>query len=703
MCSCAKLTVFISAVISTFMFAEIYTFLTNVDLIKVTPDSDSGFYVNGIMCTMAKESDYDYCDNMARMMAYAAEIKHFDIISEPITTIAPTATTTMPTLAPTIAPTIDNSSICISGSSRTEINGKYEYSSWNFEFNGPIYNNSQNDLYLYPYITSSDHKKYAIGTNTSHYYRIGHYYCKIPSSSNPMTPLDCYNGNGQQFRTYNGSAWGDDKSAVLTLCESKSPTTAPHTQTPTRAPHTPTKSPILSAKLTYGSLCFIGAKNTTYDGTYQFSKTSTNISGLIWKHYQYDIYLYPFGDEFIQWKVSDLYNMTNTTLLCDASATTDGYYAILDEGCYNWQEYVDSGWVENDEITILPGECGSVMPSHDWDCSKFTNYQNPKKIWNRFKSFYYYLVFLITFAVLYGLVCLIHDWTLMDWIHDETNLLDVSFLPVSDEEFIFSYFMLRGINNCMKGGNRCCCLICYVPIALFLSLVVCIELLMVPFCYVFASCFCCNLCNGLKSASASCVGLLRLLMCFSTMALLYHITYGFNFSIESVNANDKCECSCNYVFYESDYRTFCLVTVLFFGSSALFLWTWVKEANSGNHFLYLITYELPIEYAHRINPDNCAGDMIEMELLLPQLQNETEQKKKDETEQMPVVTGNESQPGAGRATGAADDVGTQQEEKKEEDVDPNALAWEHIIHDVGIDVDNGKCGFVYRLLLLSLL
>ena len=36
----------------------------------------------------------------------------------------------------------------------------------------------------------------------------------------------------------------------------------------------------------------------------------------------------------------------------------------------------------------------------------------------------------------------------------------------------------------------------------------------------------------------------------------------------------------------------------------------MKEPLLGQHFLYLIIYELSIDQAHTINPDDCTGDMM---------------------------------------------------------------------------------------------
>eukprot|EP01084_Bolivina_argentea_P103076 184656_1 len=712
------------------LFYGIYAFLTNVDVIRVMPD---GYYFNkGIRC---EDGEYDYCHNVARTMAHAAEINAFDIITELTTTTSTTETPTSgPTLSPTLSPTIDNSSICVSGSTRqTKINGRYIYSSWNFELNGPIYNNTQNDLYLYPYIwpDSTPSKRYYIGRNTSS--NTIYSSCYIPDSfkilfiSKTITPLDCYYKNGQ-LRTWNRSTWASDLSAVLGLCETKEPTTASPTETPTKSPIQPTTPPTLSATLAYGNLCFMGANNATYDGTYQFFAISdrSSVSGLIWKHSLHDIYLYPFNDSgSIQWKAGESYNIANTSLSCNASATYNGYYAILDEGCYNWQEHVfPSGWITNNKILILPGDCGSVVPLHEWKCSAYTHYRDgvdhPDKIWNKFSSFRVYLDFIITFAVLYGLFCIIHDCIL---IYFKQNPDSVSFSPESHEELLLPFIAIY-----------CCCIDCnndavkMIYVIFFMP----IDFLIAP---IFSCCCCCDystdgdddstdgdddstdICRRCLESSASFVGLSRIFMCLLTSALFYKVSWGISFSIQSLDENKCKECSCNYIFTKNDYWMFFCTTVTFIVLSGIFLYSWIKEASTGNHFLYLLQYRLPIKHAHAINPDDSTAHMFKEIELIP-LSSQAN------SVQMSVITRDANVSGGTINNGGAEEKDIndteytddndalpytiQQQLQQQNVANNNANVSEQNEAAVGSrmkrikkDENNKKFGFAYRIVLVS--
>ena len=90
--------------------------------------------------------------------------------------------------------------ICIHSTINTRINGKYEYSLWDNQRNGPIYYNAVSTMYLYPWIFSNGNKAYLIHQNITN--SIVYSGCDIPSSSNPMSPFQCFNDNGQQLKSF---------------------------------------------------------------------------------------------------------------------------------------------------------------------------------------------------------------------------------------------------------------------------------------------------------------------------------------------------------------------------------------------------------------------------------------------------------------------------------------------------------------------
>ena len=127
-------------------------------------------------------------------------------------------TTSSTTLSSTISSTtwLNLTAICIVSKIQTAINGRYVYDTWENKDNGPIFYNSVRDTYLYPHIWSeTGNKRYYIGPNISS--TAIHAYCKIPTSSNPMSPYDCYNDDGHQLISTVSSEWIQDD-ATLSSC-----------------------------------------------------------------------------------------------------------------------------------------------------------------------------------------------------------------------------------------------------------------------------------------------------------------------------------------------------------------------------------------------------------------------------------------------------------------------------------------------------
>ena len=88
------------------------------------------------------------------------------------------------------------------------INGRYQYHSWNSMYNGPIYYNSIQNVYLYPWKDFSDvyPRRYLFHKNVTN--TIGYAYCRILVKSDPdMSPEDCYYG-----QTYPLHAWVGNES-----------------------------------------------------------------------------------------------------------------------------------------------------------------------------------------------------------------------------------------------------------------------------------------------------------------------------------------------------------------------------------------------------------------------------------------------------------------------------------------------------------
>eukprot|EP01083_Nonionella_stella_P081388 224153_1 len=84
--------------------------------------------------------------------------------------------------------------ICITNSLRSDVDGTYDFKSFNSALNGPVYYNSVNEKYLYPYI--DDEYKYLIQPYSDIFSDSASSYCAIdnPLSGYIFDPHDCFKG-----------------------------------------------------------------------------------------------------------------------------------------------------------------------------------------------------------------------------------------------------------------------------------------------------------------------------------------------------------------------------------------------------------------------------------------------------------------------------------------------------------------------------
>ena len=127
-----------------------------------------------------------------------------------------------PTQSPTSSPTSPSqnyfpNSLCVNGevSNPFDLNGKYEYHSFDSNLNAPNYYKPDNNLYIYPYIASSGVYRWCIGTNLD---------SRTVRAKAPATNHDSiFDSNGQwkvasfDYGGYN-AGWIDEPTMNITEC-----------------------------------------------------------------------------------------------------------------------------------------------------------------------------------------------------------------------------------------------------------------------------------------------------------------------------------------------------------------------------------------------------------------------------------------------------------------------------------------------------
>eukprot|EP01083_Nonionella_stella_P081387 224151_1 len=116
--------------------------------------------------------------------------------------------------------------ICITNSLRSNLDGTYHFKNFNSALNGPVYYNSENKKYLYPYI--DDEYKYLIQSYSSISSGACSASCVIdnPPSGYIFDPHDCFKG----WRTYDytNDVWREDQNMrLLVNCQAPADSTSP--------------------------------------------------------------------------------------------------------------------------------------------------------------------------------------------------------------------------------------------------------------------------------------------------------------------------------------------------------------------------------------------------------------------------------------------------------------------------------------------
>ena len=250
----------------------------------------------------------------------------------------------------------------------------------------------------------------------------------------------------------------------------------------------------------------------------------------------------------------------------------------------------------------------------DWRCELYTDYSDASLFESfifTFSSFTIYFIVLITFVLFYGIFSIIHDWTL---VKNKHNLDILSFFPDHQtwQDFRISYFIWKFASHCFC--DCCCCHILWVlifvwPILIGFALDMLYPHILWPIVAMLRSSHQKHKIHTIRYISAWWVGLSLFIMNSGTTTQIAHISSGFSFDIPSKDTS-QCRCFCNYIFPESDYYKLLLTTFTFAALTMNFLYSWTMETFYAKHYLYLIKYSLPIEQAHKINPDNCTGSMM---------------------------------------------------------------------------------------------
>eukprot|EP01084_Bolivina_argentea_P106340 190314_1 len=528
-------------------------------------------------------------------------------------------------------------SLCLSGSKFPEYDGTYTYNFTISDSNELVWYNSINKQYIFPwgikwyvgpdYMDGSRHLECGNATTTdSGYYSL----------------LDAGCDNWREYLI--GAGWEANNEITIKhgACNESLP---------------------VQADLSYYSLCLSNSIHTL-NGTYNFYKVISDPDGLVWKHSKslyYYLYPYHSGHQVV-WQVGSNYSTNLMRLYCaHAGATIDGYYDILEVGCYPWYEWNGKNWTVNPEILITGGSCIQDTDSNvnhtnrtnqtnqltttestwkrdivnityvqalaEWDCGSHTDFSQIS-FNETFSSAENYLITVMTLALIYFFFAVIHDSTLIYYKQD-LNL--VSFIPTNYDEYylvttmfrIMPYWFEKFVTYITENCNCFCigilsivvmglpALALWTVFTIIFWLIDLIHMLIVRPIMV---------CFGMKQKlynipticyiSAGWIGVTRFSMAIVTMLMLIKwSTEAFFTDIPSLNPH-LCDCRCVYILKEWDWYKLLGTTVLFTTFNIQFLWSWTMETIHGNDFLYLISYTLPIKYAHRINPEECTGSMM---------------------------------------------------------------------------------------------
>eukprot|EP01084_Bolivina_argentea_P199266 341000_1 len=198
-------------------------------------------------------------------------------------------------------------------SSRSYINGAYQWSFWNSNVNGSGYHNHETNISIYPFIKTGGRYRYYIGRNISSTSMLA--YCKINLNHSEFSDGNIFNVDDCVRNWYIGTGGNDDArlsflrdpNMVVTSCQ---------------------------------DVCVSGNNYSAVDGTYVFSHFDFSKNGSIYYCSLCAAFLYPIiKDGDFYWKVGSDYTSPNAWSSCNLGNISNGY---LGDCMGKWKSYHSS-------------------------------------------------------------------------------------------------------------------------------------------------------------------------------------------------------------------------------------------------------------------------------------------------------------------------------------------------------------------------
>eukprot|EP01084_Bolivina_argentea_P166939 289799_1 len=280
-------------------------------------------------------------------------------------------------------------------------------------------------------------------------------------------------------------------------------------------------------------------------------------------------------------------------------------------------------------VTYIPpegdGYCDNISYDANSNCTDYNSAEyvsrcqayvdlSTRSIFYIFTSFRNYLIILILCTAIWSASSIIHDCVL---INNKNNLNSVAFFPQSLDEFYLSSHIVSFWESYEKYEQEHECI---APTLMLLFLEICgIPYLLTPLVDVILAHTIYPILKCCKSPEKSIqiigymseawVGVARACASIATICIVYWSVFGLSAMIEPANI-PNCECQCYFTFKQNDFSRLLFVTSLFVIVNVRFLWSWTMNAKYDLHYLYLVSYTLPIKWVNIINPNKLVGNMM---------------------------------------------------------------------------------------------
>eukprot|EP01084_Bolivina_argentea_P217076 368636_1 len=114
--------------------------------------------------------------------------------------------------------------------------------------------------------------------------------------------------------------------------------------------------------------------------------------------------------------------------------------------------------------------------------------------------------------------------------------------------------------------------------------------------------------NCIISYSSGMVGIARFGLVVCSATLTYFAAAGIPKTITS--SSDKCNCNCLFILKSANFWSYLSVTYVLVLVNLNFMISWFNETKHKKHFLYLVTYRLPMVLAVEHNDNDPSGSMF---------------------------------------------------------------------------------------------